>query len=73
MIHILHPEVKEAIDKLEQAIERVRALHKPFTRKVSELWSNAGELETLCRACEVQGDAAFYPCPTIKALDGDNA
>lgn len=57
--------------KLIQAVERVRALHKPFTRKVPALWSNAGELETLCSACEVQSDSAFYPCRTIKALDGE--
>lgn len=65
-------ELLALIDSQAEAIQRVRELHKPFTRKVSELWSNAGELETLCRACEVQSDAAFYPCPTIKKLDGKN-
>ena len=59
-------------DEVAEAIQRVRALHKPFTRKVPALWSNAGELETLCSACEVQSDSAFYPCPTIQALDGDS-
>jgi len=59
--------------KNAEAIQRVRELHKPFIRKVSELWSNAGELETLCLACEFQGDSAFYPCRTIQALDGDTA
>jgi hypothetical protein len=47
----------------KQAIERVRELHYRY---------NAG---TACDCCESEPDECvicgdYYPCPTIKALDG---
>ena len=44
--------------KLQQAIQRVRELHKQNGIK--------------CNSCgDDRGDYALYPCPTIKALDGE--
>ena len=51
--------------KASEAIKRVRELHKP---------SQVGyETKTVCLACEVQCEPVDYPCPTIKALDGEQA
>lgn len=72
MIHILHPEVKEAIDRQAQAIQRVRELHKPEEiEDHSELCKEFGcqgygNSVTWCYHCE-----EYYPCDTIKALDGE--
>lgn len=38
-----------------ETIQRVRELHKPFSKS-----------EVICDCC-----ACIYPCPTIKALDGE--
>jgi hypothetical protein len=50
--------------EMREAIVRVRELHKP-----------GGKEFKYCRHCEigtVSGyDYADYPCPTIKALDGE--
>ena len=47
------------------AIQRVRALHKPT--------KNYGYEFERCEACwDMRTDSAVnYPCPTIKALDGE--
>lgn len=47
----------------DEAIQRVRELHKPVDR--------LGELA--CEACFIESDGMTieYPCPTIKALDGE--
>lgn len=53
-----------------EAIKRVRELHKPI-----ELLTDYGKKQ-VCQEChEVAGDRnrAFYPCYTIKALDGDQS
>lgn len=53
---VKHPhEVSAAIEALETAVERIRDLHTPV----------AIDGEAWCQ-CEVP-----YPCPTIKALDGE--
>lgn len=53
------------LNKAREAIERVRQLHQPIEN---------GEWEPHCSHCrEGVGYVDFvdYPCPTIKALDGD--
>jgi hypothetical protein len=49
---------------MQEAIERVRTLHAKVTSgtKHGKGWTLK---EGLCVPCE-----SFYPCPTIKALDG---
>lgn len=50
-------------NKLQEAIDRVRKLHKPSTN---------GDYCTHCEIGQVSGyDYADYPCDTIKALDGE--
>lgn len=44
-----------------KAIERVRELHKPVEN----------EIGTYCHECIDNPDSWRYPCPTIKALDGE--
>lgn len=44
----------------ESAVMRVRELHKPYEPPV-----NSGKV--ICQHCPM----FFYPCPTIKALDGE--
>lgn len=51
------------IDRLGEAVERVRDLHKPFTY----VWGGEIRNSGLCVECEDQE----YPCDTIKALDGE--
>jgi len=49
----------------QEAIERVRELHKEFAGNIP------GDLE-LCDVChDANGVPMYYPCPTIKALDGE--
>ena len=62
----LETELKEfyasqALD-LEDAIQRVRDLHVPIT---------LGLYIGHCRVCEIKDEPIEYPCPTIKALDGE--
>ena len=49
---------------MDEKIKRVRELHKPF-----------GENNEWCDHCEIGQNSGYewadYPCPTIKALDGD--
>jgi hypothetical protein len=47
------------------AIERVRTLHAPIPHPYPEALQ-------LCTHCGNEVDGSwFYPCPTIKALDGE--
>jgi hypothetical protein len=52
------------LSPLQEAIQRVRELHKPF-----------GENDQWCDHCEVGQNSGYewadYPCDTIKALDHD--
>lgn len=48
--------------KLQSAIERVRELHKPVNYHSN---NHKGEI-AICLECKEK-----YPCPTIKALDGE--
>ena len=65
--------------KLEawKAIERVRELHKPVTsHEYKKINGILERIETLgCSECEETGSGreylVKYPCPTIKALDGE--
>jgi hypothetical protein len=59
----------QEIDRLRAAIERVRALHRPETRR-----SKFGDKEwDICSYCEEDGLLVLYPCATIDALDGEDA
>ncbi len=54
-----------------QAIQRVRELHKPV-----KSWKGIDHTEIVgCYECEETGSGreywVEYPCPTIKALDGE--
>ena len=52
----------EEIDRLRAAIDRVRALHGPTFDG------------TRCVACSMpDGDFELHPCPTLRALDGEDA
>ena len=55
MIHVLHPEVKETIDKLQDAIQRVREL---ATNAITEQEQNGGQV-------------TLFPSAILKALDGE--
>ena len=77
--------------KLIQAIERVRALHKPRKKtcfqEITIAYPNGTQTieqreVTVCDWCQylvdfpsdyATGGVAPYPCPTIKALDGEQA
>lgn len=50
------------IEEQLAAIQRVRELHVPITR---------GLYIGHCRVCEIRDEPIKYPCPTIKALDGE--
>lgn len=80
-IAILHAEARLDAELIEdfkgeaheykQAIERVRELHKPVTS-----YKGMDNDEIIgCYECEETGSGreywVEYPCPTIKALDGD--
>ncbi len=56
-IKIQTPEMVMRLE-LQDAINRVRELHKPY------IYGNADG--SSCSACDNE-----YPCPTIKALDGE--
>jgi len=51
----------DEILKLRTAIDRVRALHRPTLE---------GAHCVVCHSSD-SSDWDFYPCPTLRALDGD--
>lgn len=51
-------------NEAKEAIERVREIHKPYV--VSGMACSCCKLSTECSVCDES-----YPCPTIKALDGE--
>jgi hypothetical protein len=59
---------KATISQQADMINRVRELHKSFDTSKSWLSPDYG---ICCMACEVNGMAVEYPCPTIKALDAN--
>ena len=65
-------EVMKFKNEAEKAIERVRALHSPNGSKgYSHLKSETG---LWCAACDESSMGEYgmpYPCPTIRALDGE--
>jgi len=60
----------DEILKLRTAIERVRALHERETR-TSRFGSIVWHLCPRCR--DDGGDPLEHPCPTLRALDGEDA
>ena len=51
------------IEKYKAQVERVRELHQPI---------NGPADDTTCKACVIDEDNyPTYPCPTVKALDGE--
>ena len=64
--------LREENDDLRAAIERVRALHRPVL--IAPAGSGFSEDISCCDACHDDCDAWVpYPCPTIRALDGEGA
>ena len=62
----LMPAVWEELAELRAAIARVRELHSSIPCFKSDC-----ECEGLCRSCSSLHWEVDYPCPTIKALDGE--
>jgi hypothetical protein len=60
--------IDDATRPLKWQIQRVRELHKPFDSNKNPFIDNYG---ICCMACEVNDMPVEYPCPTIKALDGE--
>ena len=63
------PALLVEVRRLQDAVERVRALHVPVEVEPSD---------TICRECSLRlpngryfGKLVEHPCPTITALDGD--
>lgn len=61
---------------MQEAIERVRELHKPIkNNEVLAWWYDKYKPEDLfCVECMQNSDSEYstsYPCPTIKALDSE--
>jgi uncharacterized protein with PIN domain len=54
---------KPSHNELLEAIERVRKIHTPF-------WLDEPHCSE-CHSYEVDENYASYPCPTIRALDGE--
>lgn len=68
-IKIIDTEQIKAVLKLaleqQEAITRVRELHNPETKLFDEQ-------RIVCYECiDYYGDPTDYPCPTIKALEGE--
>lgn len=62
----------ERAEQAEQAVQRVRRLHKKLPFRVGT--RNTGIPEFVCEACHGEAwGAVEYPCPTIRALDGDTS
>ena len=53
------------LNEREEAIQRVRDLHNAVTRFPANL---APRPITMCNQCQRE-----YPCPTIRAVDGEQA
>lgn len=62
MIIIENPETVRHIRNLEQAIQRVRELHN----QIGEYCGYCADIGSCCNPKDFE-----YPCPTIKALDGE--
>ena len=62
-----YADARAEIDRLRAAIERVRALHAPFS-----MWDSPNHVWVkCCRECWDNNSDYQYPCPTLRALDGD--
>jgi len=63
-------EMKARLEQAEQAVARVRRLHKKLPYRVGA--RNTGIPEFVCEACHGEAwGAVEYPCATIRALDDD--
>lgn len=61
---------------MQEAIERVRELHKPIkNNEIFAWWNNQFKPDDLlcveCMQNSYEEYSTSYPCPTIKALDGE--
>jgi hypothetical protein len=66
---------RQARDTAKAAIARVRAIHQPEQPPEGHQWLSGGR-EPKCRGCDHEGNpftALDWPCPTIRALDGEEA
>jgi hypothetical protein len=60
--------LREENAQLRAAIDRVRALHAPIYKPIG--WGTL----VLCAQCQDDdGDLRYHPCPTLRALDGEDA
>ena len=59
-------EFADRAERAEAALARVRELHHPSQ---STIWSHDSQQAITVTTCRCGSDQ--YPCPTIKALDGE--
>lgn len=86
LLDIMNEDAERAA-KYEQAIKRVRSLHfaraelYPFKTAIliDKEWIYTSKMVQVCDFCQYlieanseDGGICSYPCPTIKALDGDD-
>ena len=57
---------KARAERAEAALARVRELHRPYQ---STIWSHDSQQAITVTTCRCGSEQ--YPCPTIKALDGE--
>lgn len=57
------------VEKYKGQVERVRKLHKPAT--ISEGSIHTRYCSACCEPISDADDFIYYPCDTIKALDGE--
>lgn len=57
---------QSVLEDLHETLERVRRLHKKYK----------GDVQAFCEHCQDSRQSsgmALYPCPTLKALDGEQS
>lgn len=71
-----HMPARYALDigegEAEAKVAAVRVLHRPVTDRTG--WDGSGgydEVSPACTACGSEDNAVAYPCPTVRALDGE--
>ena len=65
LANILH--ALDEVERLQAAVERVRALHQPPRSLQDSRWTGSSDTGLLMSACNECGDD--YPCPTLRALE----
>ena len=65
-VAVRHNAAEERAEKAEAAVQRVRELHRPSQ---STIWSHGLQQAITVTTCHCGSEQ--YPCPTIKAIDGE--